>query len=348
VSGGTSTVQSSAVPIPQGGLVTSDPSRYGTLSHPGDLYSYDILTQAGVAVRGDGKGVEPLDGLDVKRLIAVGESQSAGRLTTYVNAVHPIADVYNGFLIYSRGATPAPLGDRPASGTDPTIPDGTRIRGDLDVPVFTFETEYDVDVLGFADARQPDSHNFRAWELAGGSHQDAYAGGGSALTDLGDGSAEAKLLDPAQATNGLLSCAEPINAGSQYAPLQAVLSHLDTWVRNGTAPPKFPRIETTGSGDAIEIGRDQLGIAKGGVRTPIVRAPLAANVGDATNTPDFCRVFGHNRPFDAPTLAKLYPSGSADYVKAFDKAVNQAVKAGVWLKPEAENFRAAAEQISFG
>jgi Alpha/beta hydrolase domain len=353
VNGGAQTVQSSAVAIPQGGLVKSDPERYGTLSHPGDLYSYDIFTQAGVAIRGDGMGVHPFEGFKVKRLIGAGESQSSSRLTTYINAVHPTVGVYNGFLIISRRATPAPLGDEqvdvnaPSVG-DPSIPEGTRIRDDVDVPVFIFETEYDVDVLNFADARQADSRNIRTWELAGGSHIDAYTGGGYTLTDLGDGAAEAALLDPAQASNGLLGCAAPINAANQYAPLQAVLSHLETWVRNGTAPPKFPRIKTIGRGDGIEIVRDQLGIAKGGLRTPIVRVPLAVNIGDDTNTPDFCRVFGHTHPLDAATLAKLYPNGSADYVKAFDKAVDQAVKAGVWLKPEAENFRAAAGRISFG
>jgi hypothetical protein len=65
---------------------------------------------------------------------------------------------------------------------------------------------------------------------------------------------------------------------------------------------------------------------EGRARTPIVEAPLAANVGDATNSPGFCRVFGHTHPSDAATLAKLYPKGSTDYVAAFDKATDQAVK----------------------
>jgi hypothetical protein len=35
-------------------------------------------------------------------------------------------------------------------------------------------------------------------------------------------------------------------------------------------------------------------------------------------------------------------------VKAFDAAVDKAVKAGVWLKPETKNFKAAAGQITIG
>jgi len=340
-------VQSSAVDIPKGGLVHSDPERYGTLRHPGDLYSYDIFSQAGLALRGHGTGVDPFRGYKVKRLIAMGESQSAGRLTTYVNAVHPGARVFDGFLIHSRGTTPAPLGDRQTGVVDPTIPAGTRISADIDVPVLIFETEYDV-IGGYADARQPDSRNIRVWEVAGTSHIDSYTGGGYSLSDLGDGAAELAQLDPARASGGLLSCSEPLNAGGQYAVLASALAHLDAWVRKGTPPPKFPRLDTSGYGDSITAARDGLGIARGGIRTPIVDAPLAANTGFGTNMPGFCRVFGQTKPFDATKLAKLYPHGSSDYVKAFDRAVTRALKAGVWLEPEANNFEAAARKISFG
>jgi hypothetical protein len=347
VNGSADTVQSSAVAIPKGGLVKSDPKRYGPLEHPGDLYSYDVFSQAGIALRGDGEGVKPLAGFDVKRLIAMGESQSSFRLATYVNAVQPLVHAYDGFLVYSRGASAAPLGSQTPNDPDPAIPAVVQIRDDIDVPVFTFETEYDVDVLKYADARQPDSGNLRTWELAGGSHQDAYSAGGYALTDLGDGAAEAAILDPAKASGGLLSCVAPINAGGMFAVLDAVLSDLESWVRDGTPPSKFDRIETTGGGDATQIVRDEHGIAKGGLRTPIVDVPLAANIGDNTNSPDFCRVFGHTKPFNAATLAELYPNGSDDYVAKFDKAADEAVKASVWLEPEAKNFKAGARQISF-
>jgi hypothetical protein len=348
VDGAAHTVQSSKVAIPQGGLVKSDPVRYGSLHHPGDLYSYDIFTQAGVAVRNEGDGVKPLAGLSVKRVIAVGESQSSFRIATYIDAVHPLVHEYDGYLVYSRGAGASPLGDQTLGKPDPSIPPVVHIRTDIDVPVFEFETEYDVDVLQYADARQPDSKNFVLWEMAGGSHQDAYSAGGYALTDLGDGKAEASLLNPAKASGGLLNCTAPINAGGMYAVLEAAMAHLDAWVRDGTRPPEFERIKTEGHGKGIEIVRSELGIAEGGVRAPIVDVPLAANIGDNGVGPDFCRVFGHTKPFDAATLKKLYPGGKADYVAAFDASADHAVKAGVWLEPEAKNYKAAAQQVSFG
>ena len=262
VNGGTATVESKEVAIPQGGLVKSDPVRYGSLTHPGDLFSYDIFTQAGVTVRGDAKGVKPMQGYDVKHVLAVGQSQSAARLVTYVDGGAATCRCLQRLsaLQPSRhsGTARCPF----VNGNDPSIPTAALIRTDINVPVFTFETEYDVSVLKYADARQPNSKYFRVWEMAGGSHEDAYSGGGYALTDLGNGEAEKALFNPAKADGGELNCVAPINAGDAYAPLQAAMSDLDAWVSSGPAPPEFPEIQTTGTGAGIDIVRNDLGIAK--------------------------------------------------------------------------------------
>jgi hypothetical protein len=348
VNGG-NVIQAAGAP-PPGGLRAADPARYATLEHPGDAFSYDIFTQAGDAVRGDGKGARPFEGYDVKRVIALGESQSAFRMTTYVNAIHPRAKVYDGFLIHSRGGQAAPFGEQQLGQVPPGIPRFVRIRRDVDVPVFTLETETDLvfERLGFTPARQPDFKHFRLWEVAGTAHADAYLGGGPALSDLGDGSAEVALLDPTQGSGGRLGCATAINAGAQYAVIGAALAQLERWVRTGTPPPKAPRIVTTGSGSATKIVRDEHGIARGGVRTPIVDAPIATNDGEQNRGPSFCLLFGHMQPFDAATLARLYPRGRDDYVAAFDKAVDKAVKAGIWLRADGEHYKAAARQVPFG
>jgi len=86
-------------------LESADPTRgdavrYANLSHPGDNYSYDIFSQAGQAIRDNARTI--LGGLKPKKIIAVGESQSAIRLVTYIDAVHPLARVYDGFLVHSR------------------------------------------------------------------------------------------------------------------------------------------------------------------------------------------------------------------------------------------------------
>jgi Alpha/beta hydrolase domain len=72
------------------GLRAWDPERYGSLSHPGDDFSYDIFTKAARLVGRDrsAQDVDPMDGLAVERVIASGISQSAIRLTSYLNGVH--------------------------------------------------------------------------------------------------------------------------------------------------------------------------------------------------------------------------------------------------------------------
>ena len=100
-------VQGSDVVLPgatPGGVRGSNPERYGSLHHPGDLYSFDVFSQTGIAAAGRAKGPKPLGGLTPKHVIAVGKSQSAFRLVSYVDGVHPLAPVYDGFLIASRHA----------------------------------------------------------------------------------------------------------------------------------------------------------------------------------------------------------------------------------------------------
>jgi hypothetical protein len=72
-------------------LKAVNPARYGPLHHPGDTYSYDMFSQAGLAVR---QLAHLLFGdLRPELVIGIGESQSAARLVTYIDAIHPLAHV---------------------------------------------------------------------------------------------------------------------------------------------------------------------------------------------------------------------------------------------------------------
>ncbi len=109
-------------------LKAANAERYGSLEHPGDSYSYDMFSQVAQALREPGE-VDLLEGLVPARLIAMGESQSAGRLLTYVNAVHPLYNPYDGYMIHSRGDGSPPLAQAPEAEV-PT-PETVRIRDDL-------------------------------------------------------------------------------------------------------------------------------------------------------------------------------------------------------------------------
>ena len=203
---------------------------------PADSYSYDIFSQGGQAIRDN---PEILGGLTPDKLIAVGESQSAGRMVTYINAVHPLVHVYDGFLVHSRGAGGAALSQSPLPAVPAPIP--TLIRTDLDVPVFAFQTESDV-AGGFA-ARQPDTDLFRLWEAAGTSHFDHY-GLSIGPSDIGDGQGAVANLEamqhPTTSPGPGAECTLPINTGGAHWLLNSAIYWLNQWVTNGTPPPSAP------------------------------------------------------------------------------------------------------------
>lgn len=314
-----------AFPIP--GLVPLlqyDPERYGSLSHPGDAYSYDIYTRAAQVVRGAG-GVDVLEGLEPERLIGYGESQSAGRLVSYVNGVHPLVKAFDGFFIHSRGNGGAPFSTDAIGAALGGA--SVFIRDDVDEPVFQFETETDVlGSLGFLSARQPDTDKLRTWEVAGTSHIDAYTLG----------------LDETGAGN-VLSCNSP-NDGPQHYVIRAALHALHLWIREGTAPVQGEPLMADASGIPVT---DEHGNTRGGVRTPDVDVPIATLSGlpasDSSGTSNFvCVLFGHTTPFTPEKLMELYPTHQ-DYVGKVSDAARGTLEASFILSPEEQEIVAKAE-----
>jgi hypothetical protein len=318
VSGGTPVVP---VPgLPAGGLRGIDPARYQSLRHPGDQYSLDIFTQIGRALRAPGR-VDPLGGLRPERVAAIGESQSAFELTTYLDAIQATAHVYDGFFVHSRGGGAIPIeGGNIAAG----ISGGIHIRDDTDVPVLVFETETDLDFLQFYSARQPDTDHIRLWEVAGAAHADAYIVGDVA---------------------GSLGCAGEMNKAPTHYVVSAALRAFDTWMRTGTPPPKEPRLDVKVVNGGPKIQRDARGNALGGIRTPQLDVPVAAYSGaPADPSKLICLLFGSTHPFDADTLARLYPSKDK-YVADFLAATDAAIGRGHLLQADRSAVLAEAENV---
>ncbi len=290
------------------GLKAIDPERYGALEHPGDGYSFDIFTQVARAVR-SGEG---LGGLLPQRLIAAGESQSAGALVSYINGVHPLVQMFDAYFVHSRFAAGLPLvadggyaDIAGAIGGAPTI-----FRTDLDVPILDLQTEGDVTgILSSYSVRQPDTDRFRLWEVAGTAHADAHLVG---------------------ATAEFIDCGVAINDGPAHIVAKAALRALITWLDTGTPPPSAPRLEIA-PGATPAVGRDADGIALGGIRTPPVDVPVATLSGAAGPDPStICLLLGSTTPFSAERLAELYAS-SEDYMARYEAAVDAAIAAGFAL-----------------
>jgi len=320
-----------------------DPERYGSLNHPGDSFSYDIFSQAGKAIYSPAD-VDPLGGLRPEIMIAIGESQSAGCLTTYVNAVAPLARIYNGFLIHSRGSFSTPLSQAP----QPVIntPGNVQIRDDISVPVMMLQTETDVLLLGSLAARQPDGPLFRLWEVAGTAHYDTYGlivGPG----DLGDDPSVADVVEESTPIPGVIECDKPVNSGPQHFVVKASVAALNRWIRYGEAAPSAPLLEVEGSFPDAEFVLDEHGNVLDGIRTPYVDAPIATLSGLGQSGGGVCFGFGTTVLFDDVTLASLYPDHAA-YVSAVNEATDLAVEAGFILEPDAQLIKQAAEVSGIG
>ena len=322
ITGGTSRV---GFPGEFPGLRASDPARYGTLDHPGDQYSFDIFGQIGQALRSGKGSARLLGGLVPASILAIGESQSAFYLTTYINAVHGPAPVFDGFFVHSRGAGAASL-DGSGLGDPGSATAGVLIRTDITVPVLVFQTEGDVVApLAYWLARQPDTGRLRSWEVAGTAHADAY------------------LIGPAAA---MLGCDWRINEGPQRFVAQAALHALNRWVREGTPPPRAPVIELAGQHPAV-IARDLAGIAIGGIRTPAVDVPACTLSGQGPpGSGALGWLLGSTTPLDDAALLRLY-GGRAGYLDAYARAADEAISRGFLLPAHRADLLAQAEAVTF-
>ena len=314
------------------GLAAWDPERYGSLGIPTDDASYDIFTQVArtVGPKRDRSGIDPLAGLDVRKVIGLGASQSAARLSTYVNAIHPRERAFDGFLlqIYFGRGTAIEVGSaihnsdftaRLGGSTLPAILRETGligsnlIRNDLDVPVMVVNSE--LEAVACHGVRQPDTDLFRYWESAGTSHtasQTQDVRGKKYEREFG---ARSPVLDD-------------MNRIALTPYYDAAIHHLNRWVNGGVTPPSQPLIAF--AGEPSDVVRDARGIAVGGVRLPLVEVPVALNSAIPLEPTRGLLLRGSNAPFDARELKALYRDEAA-YLALFEQAAQRAVQAGVML-----------------
>ena len=326
-------------------LKAVDADRYGSLNHPGDSFSYDIFSQAAQSVRNPA-GLDPLDGLEVKQMIGAGQSQAAFRLVTYVNAIHPTIDLFDGFLIHSRKSDSEPLSQEPQLAI--LTPDPSFIREDLNEPVITVQTETDILQLGGTGslaARQADSLAFRLWEVAGTAHTDVYTTI-KGQDDKGDDPTVADVISNKDARPPFIQCNIPVNDGPGHWVAKAAIAALNSWISEGQAAPSAPLLSVNAESKAFVL--DSMGNVRGGIRTPYVDAPVAVLNGEGQPPADpFCNLFGITELFDDATMATLYPNKQA-YIDAIDTTTDAAVNAGFLLPIDAGLIKDRARSSDIG
>jgi hypothetical protein len=304
-----------------------NPARYGELDVTkggtinNDALSYDIFMQAGKALRSP-DGIDVLGGLKPRTFIATGESQSAQRLATFINAVMPLGNVYDGALLLSNFGQP--------------------VRSDPVVPVWKLLFEWDLQT-GEAAIRQPDASRFHTWEIAGTAHVDHHLRLTREPLELRDRlvSSEANLAP---------NCAVP-TIGSRvpnHYVVDAAMDHMVRWIVEGKRPPSAPRMEIAsfGPGNAARIARDEYEMALGGIRLSQIEVPTARNVGQSASG-GACPRWGYHQPFDVATLNTLYRS-HGDYLEEVVRVTRHNLREGYILKPDAARTIAEAMEADVG
>lgn len=307
------------------------PARYESLdvTHDGmatrDELSYDIFSAVGKAINRVGEtsaagDVDILAGLKAEQIIATGHSQSASRLATYLNNVHPLEPVYDGVMVHGGGG---------------------RIRDDESVKIFKLMAE--TDMQRRAAMPQPDTDNFRQWEVAGSSHVDVpfeieYA----KVRNLREGLPTSNVQPRDQ------ECELPPYSRVPFRDvMNAAFEHLVVWIRDGIAPPTAEPLRLRRMMPEVEFARDEFGNVLGGIRLAEHAVATAKNTGLNGGSNRFCFLYGSHQPFDRDTLMTLYPTHQA-YVDAVGKVVEENLEAGYILPHAAERTRREAQASAIG
>lgn len=273
----------SAEPDSAKGLQALQAARYEAQHIASKALAYDVFTQAGEAVRTHGSQMLGSD--KPLTLLAMGYSQSAVFLTTYLNAFQPLSRTYQGFLLHGSAPAAGPVLDGDSGHLLP------RIRPDLGTPVMQVQTEMEVSV-SWSLSHTADTDHVRYWEVAGAAHLDHR------MQD------EAMVVGPSSFRDQAPSCLKPSNTLPTEVVDHAALHALRRWVSEGVAPPTVPRLQRSWLGF---VQSDTDGNALGGFRLPDLDQPLA-QYGMYSNVPTaslsvasiyLCVAGGSTNPWDA-------------------------------------------------
>jgi hypothetical protein len=343
-------VQPTGVPLP-----AQDPVRYGQLRIPpyapnadgvapsqgGPSYGESIFGLIAHALKSS-TGRQVLGGLEARRIIAVGESQSAERLSCYLLDAKPIDPVFDGFVI-DHGEC-----------AGPTANNGTPFAYEPSVPTMFLD--------GMAESRpaMKDRHDLRIWEIAGASHVDAWIGAYGKDEHNWDDTGQPQSYSQETAGNwgleggqggvcSLFTAQDPVRADElpQQYTHDAALAALQAWITTGRAPAATPPLKFDPNGTASPDGAgggvdaDRFGNPLGGVRLPQIQVPVAQYQGTCTN-PEGQVLIGTTRPFPDSQLQQLYPTFASYRAKMCEASLVD-VRQGTLLRLDARDIDRRAQ-----
>ena len=270
------------------------------------------------------------------RLYAWGYSQTGGFLFTYINAIQPLVVAkdgkppFDGYIVGMLG------GPSPINQCAERIPAGDPRRPIRNAVVPVIHVMSQSDYLGWAPSRREDNDTagdqYRHYDIAGAGH---------ATPDELWFAARSEDIVKGGRTPPAVNCDQgPRSRFPSWVAYNAIYRNLKAWVEDGVSPPPSQNIDVVGGKGVL----DAHGNVKGGIRSPWVDVPTSTWNGNSTGL-SFCRIAGHEVPFDGAKLASLYPDQQA-YEAAVRRNVDDLVKArfitpedGIVLKARAGETR---------
>ena len=297
-----------------------NPTRYASLTPVPNLTVHDSLAQVSALLQSSSS---PIQGLQVRDVFMQGISATCGVVSQFINMLHRETTLANGKPIVS-GYMPGEC---------------TAALPDINVPVIRITTQYDFN----ASNRKPDSDDpkgrFRLYELTGSAHFSTNN------PMFGVPVSVWRAMGVTGTTGDTITCKEftaptyaKLNDFPVWVFFGGAMKNLQEWVQKGEAPPRAQPIMTDANGKPV---LDELGNAKGGLRTPIVDSPTASWHAIGTD----CNLWGYKVPFTAEVLKKLYPTHDA-YVRQVKQQADQMVKGGWITEADARYLTTAAEKSS--
>jgi hypothetical protein len=288
----------------------------GTPCAGGDPLSWDIFTQVSKALKDNGTPHQPMPGLKVRKVIAMGESQSAMRVSLYYNSIHPIYRFFDGFVFLDLAQ---------------------QMRADIPTPAISVNSESLEAYLP-----PPTTSQFtRVWEVAGTSHASYYAVNYVDALLLRDksvlGSSGPLTFTQMMASQGckLTPLFSKVDTG---LVLNAAIDSVRKWAETGKPAAPTRQFQRDAKNAAIR-GSD--GRILGGVRLAQFEVPTAYTAPNGEGPA--CLLAGHHRDFTATEIQQRYPSQQA-YAQKVRSIMNQLAAQGYVLPQDAQAAVRGAQQ----
>ncbi|HKJ35249.1 MAG TPA: alpha/beta hydrolase domain-containing protein, partial [Solirubrobacterales bacterium] len=182
---------------------------------------------------------------------------------------------------------------------------------------------------------EPDTADYRHWEVAGGSH----------LPRMAFDNFQAPIERDLGFTLAA-SCEEyPLSRVQWPLVVNSAYEHLVAWANGGPAPPIAPRgqYQPTPPDPTNQLVRNGLGIAQGAIRLPEMSVPARLNTGVNSIAPGgglfsaFCGLLGSTDDLSDDVLLARYDDW-ADYIAQVTAKANQTAAQGYILGEEVERL----------